>query len=171
MVVIWMSHPRHSKSSLPYRRKIVAQMLFLKVEFWGFSLLCDKIRLSWVLTVKTTVIFLKKISLNSCLIGLDQLYTGRAGESSRTWPSRTLWPGVLKVLSLITGSTCFSFSLLLFFLFSFFFLVFAVLVFSLYTATFLQIYKFSSLLPYFPFNSTSCHSPEVVREVLRFTYF
>ena len=83
----------------------------------------------------------------------------------------TLWPGMLKVLSSFTGSTCFSFSLLFFFFLFSFFLVIAVLVFSLYTATFLQIYKFSSLLPYFPFNSTSCHSPEVVREVLRFTYF
>ena len=57
------------------------------MDFEDLVGLCDKIRLSWVLTVKTTVIFLKKISLNSCLIGLDQLYTGRAGESSRTWPS------------------------------------------------------------------------------------
>ena len=35
-----------------------------------------------VFTVKTTVILLK-ISWNSCLIGLDQLFTGRPGGSSR----------------------------------------------------------------------------------------
>ena len=38
--------------------------------------------ISQVFTVKTTVIPLK-ISWNSCLIGLDQLFTGRAGRSSR----------------------------------------------------------------------------------------
>ena len=39
-------------------------------------------RLRWVFTVQTVVILLK-VSLNSCLIGLDQLYRGRTGRSSR----------------------------------------------------------------------------------------
>ena len=157
-------------------------------EKWDFEDLvgfpffkCDEIRLSWVLTVKTTVILLK-ISLNSCLLGLHQLYTGRAGGSSRGNGFNiifsnlsqcvqrglvvTLWPSVLKVLSWITGSTCFSFSSCLVFL-----LVIAVLFFFFIYSYFFQIYKFSSLLPYFPFNSASCHFPEVLRKVVRFTYF
>ena len=51
-----------------------------------------------------------------------------------------LWPTVLKVLSSITGSTCFSFSSCLVFL-----LVIAVLFFSLSTATF---FRFINFLPY-----------------------
>ena len=39
-------------------------------------------RLRRVFTVQTAV-FLLKIPLNSCLMGLDQLYTGRAGGSAR----------------------------------------------------------------------------------------
>ena len=75
------------------------------------------------------------MSLNSCLIGLDQLYTGRADEvlgervliiyfrnfHSVLGSVLTLWPCALKVLSSIMGSPCFSFSHLFFFLFSFFF--------------------------------------------------
>ena len=42
----------------------------------------DEMCLCWVFTIKTAVILLK-ISLNLGLIGLDQLYTGRNGRSSR----------------------------------------------------------------------------------------
>ena len=44
---------------------------------------CDEMRLSWVFTVQIAVIVVWKISLNSCLIGLDQLYTDRVSRSSR----------------------------------------------------------------------------------------
>ena len=77
------------------------------------------------------------MSLNSCLIGLDQLYTGRADEvlgervliiyfrnfHSVLGSVLTLWPCALKVLSSIMGSPCFSFSHLFFFLFSFFLVI------------------------------------------------
>ena len=88
--------------------------------------------------------FFWKISLNSCLIGLDQLYTGRAGGSSMgkgfnnifstIFPVCslglvvTIWTSTSKFPSSITGRTYFS--SLLFFSFSFrwvFFLVIAVL--------------------------------------------
>ena len=49
----------------------------------------------------------------------------------------TLWPGALKVLSSITGSTYFSFSLLLFFLFSFLFSYCSFV--SLYSSRFLYL--------------------------------
>ena len=47
------------------------------------------------------------------------------------------------------------------------FLVIVVLFYFFILLKFFQIYEFSSLLLYFPFN----RSPEVLREVLRFTYF
>ena len=95
--------------------------------------------------------------MNSCLLGLDQLYTGRAGGCSRGNGFHIifsnlsqcvqrglvvmLWPSVLKVLSSITGSTCFSFSFCLVFV-----LVIAVLFFfPLSTATF---FRFINFLPY-----------------------
>ena len=70
--------------------------------------------------------FFSEISLNSCLIGLDQLYTGRTGRSSRGSRGSMQGSGALKVLCSKTGSThtgtCFSFSFCLVF-----FLVIAVL--------------------------------------------
>ena len=119
--------------------------------------------------------------LNSRLTGLDQLYTGRAGGSSRRksyliiiyFPPChyalhvalvvTLWPGALKVLSSITGNTYFSF----FFLFNFPFTYCSFV--SLYSFSF---FIFINFLPYCLFSlSTSCRFPEVLREVLRFTHF
>ena len=108
--------------------------------------------------------------MNSSLLGLDQLYTGRAGGSSRGNGFNIifsnlsqcaqrglvvmLWPSVLKVLSSITGSTCFSFSSCLVFV-----LVVAVLFFFLYisTATF---FRFINFLPYCLI-SLSIHLPAI----------
>ena len=72
--------------------------------------------------------FFSKTSLNSCLIGLDQLYTGRADEvlGERVLISElsqcvglviTLWPCALKVLSSVMTVPVFLF--LFFFFFSF----------------------------------------------------
>ena len=93
---------------------------------------CDEIRLRWGFTVKTTVILLKNVFE---IIGLDQLWTGRTGRSSRGKVfiiyfhrfsqcvprgfrksyGPALWTGLLDY-----GLYPFSFSLLLFFC-SFFF--------------------------------------------------
>ena len=43
---------------------------------------CDEMRLSWVFYRQNTKVILRKISLNSCLKGLSQLYTERASGSS-----------------------------------------------------------------------------------------
>ena len=64
----------------------------------------------------------------------------------------TLWPGAVKVLSSITGITYFSFFLLLFF-FLFVQFSFQLLQFCFFIQLqFFYIYKFSSVLPIFPFN-------------------
>ena len=57
-----------------------------------------------------------------------------------------------------------------FFCFRLVFLVLVVFFVSLYSVSF---FTFIYFLPYclIPFHPTSCHSPEVLREVLRFTYF
>ena len=60
--------------------------------------------------------------------------------------------------------------LLLFFSFGIF-LVIVVLFCFFDSVSFFYIFRFSFLFPYFPFLPTSCRSPEVLREVLRFTYF
>ena len=105
--------------------------------------------------------FFWKAYLNSCLIGLDQLYTGRAGkrllikyylEVYNGYHAAYLvakWPGLEKVPSSIPSGTCFCFcfcfSLLFFFPFS--------LTFSL------KFFKFINFLAYcFISLSTSCRS-------------
>ena len=123
------------KHVFPYRQvyTVLAQFGFrslnaMKCVYVGFSLSKQQS-------------FFWKISLNSCLIGLDQLHTGRAGGSSRGKGFKnifsqmspvsslglvvTIWPGASKVPSSITSRTFF-FSLLFFF-FSLSFLVIAVL--------------------------------------------
>ena len=66
----------------------------------------------------------------------------------------TRWPGVQKVPSSIPSGTCFFFSLLFFppLLRLVCFLVIVVLFNFFILLKFFQIYKFSSLLLYFPFN-------------------
>ena len=101
-------------------------------------------RLRWVFTVQTVVILLK-VSLNSCLIGLDQLYRGRTGGSSSgkgfnnifsttpvacsTWPSGHDMARHVEGLEFDPGQNLFLFASFLFFLFAFIvsFLVIAVL--------------------------------------------
>ena len=96
---------------------------------------CDEMRLRSVFTVQTAV-FLLKIPLNSCLMGLDQIYTGRAGGNTRgkgfnniistvstvfpEWPLMVIndVAGVSKVPSSILNLFLFA-SLLFFFSFSF----------------------------------------------------
>ena len=112
------------------------------------------------------LLLLLLLSLNSCLIGLDQLYTGHPGGSSREKALNKILstsslcvshgvvvrrrPGVQTVPSLISGRTCFCFFVSSFFFFSFTFsLLFSCcsFVFFLYIA-----YKSYASLPYFPFN-------------------
>ena len=65
------SSPRGGRAQLDLTDALVGHLFFK----------CDEMGLSWVFTVKTLFI-LRKISLNSCLKGLSQLYTGRASGSS-----------------------------------------------------------------------------------------
>ena len=82
-------------------------------------------------------------------------------------------PGVRKVPTSIPGTTCyFFFSSFLFFSFPLrlvFILVFVVFFYFFIWLMFFQIYKFSSILLYLPFNFLPFS--RVLREILRFTYF
>ena len=93
--------------------------------------------LRWVFTVQIAVIVVWKISFNSCLIGLDQLYTDRASRSSRekdlknifstSSPACLTWPRGNDIRDRLVDGSDFGFGQNLFlfasFLISFFFLL------------------------------------------------
>ena len=123
---------------------------------------CDEMRLSWVFYRQNTKVILRKISLNSCLKGLSQLYTERASGSSTgkvffilsslsyclTWRSGNENGPEKKrsIVSQIPGGTYFCFSLLffsfvfvcLFFLSPFCLLIYSFLVILVLFCSFIQ---------------------------------
>ena len=115
---------------------------------------------------KYSVIVICKISLNSCLKGLDQLFTDRASRSSRekdlknifstTSPAYLTWPWENDLDQRVDGSE-FDFGQNLFLFASFLIFFFLLVQFSFWLLQFfcffiwLKIFrfiKFSSLLPY-----------------------